>query len=66
VVAEAFAAVGLSAGDHVDEDPALFRPADIRISVGSAAKARDQLGWKAEYRMRDVVRAMVSAVRTPP
>jgi len=67
VVAEAFSAVGLSAQDHVDEDPALFRPADIHDSVGSAAKARDELGWTAEYRMRDVVRAMVSAsaARTP-
>jgi len=66
VVAEAFEAVGLSASDHVDEDPTLFRPADIRISVGSAAKARDQLGWKAEHRMRDVVRAMVDASRKSP
>lgn len=63
LVDEAFAAVGLSAKDHVDEDRSLFRPGDIQSSVGSAAKAREELGWAAQYRMGDVVRAMVSAVR---
>jgi GDPmannose 4,6-dehydratase len=63
-VEEAFASVGLNARDHVDEDPALFRPADIRSSVGSPAKVREELGWSAQYRMRDVVRAMVQATRT--
>jgi GDPmannose 4,6-dehydratase len=63
-VEEAFAAVGLTASDHVDQDPKLFRPSEIRSSVGSAAKAHKQLGWTAQYRMRDVVRAMVAAVST--
>jgi GDPmannose 4,6-dehydratase len=62
-VDEAFAAVGLSAKDHVDQDPKLFRPADLRSSVGSPARARDQLGWSAKYKMKDVVRAMVDAVQ---
>jgi GDPmannose 4,6-dehydratase len=67
-VDEAFAAVGLRAGDHVDQDRGLFRPADLRASVGSPAKAREQLGWTATHKMRDVVRAMVAAVAasTPP
>jgi GDPmannose 4,6-dehydratase len=60
-VDEAFAAVGLDARDHVDQDPRLFRPADLRSSVGSPAKAREQLGWSAKLKMRDVVRAMVRA-----
>jgi GDPmannose 4,6-dehydratase len=62
-VDEAFSAVGLAAQDYVDEDPSLFRPADIRSSVGSAEKARQELDWSAQYRMRDVVRAMVRATR---
>jgi GDPmannose 4,6-dehydratase len=62
-VEEAFAAVGLAASDHVDQDQRLFRPSEIRSSVGSAARAREQLGWTAQYRMRDVVRAMVKATR---
>jgi GDPmannose 4,6-dehydratase len=62
-VDEVFAAVGLSWRDHVDEDPTLFRPGDIRSSAGTAAKAREELGWSPQYRMRDVARAMVSAER---
>jgi GDPmannose 4,6-dehydratase len=62
-VEEAFAAVGLQAGDHVDQDKALFRPADLRSSIGSPAKARDRLGWTAKFKMRDVVRAMIRAVQ---
>jgi len=61
-VAAAFAAFGLDYRDHVDQDAALFRPADLRTSMGSPAKARDELGWQAKYRMNDVVREMVSAV----
>jgi len=63
LVADAFAILGLDYRDHVDQDPSLFRPADLRTSMGSAAKARDELGWQAEYRMNDVVRAMVSAMQ---
>jgi GDPmannose 4,6-dehydratase len=65
-VDEVFRAVGLKASDHVDQDPALFRPADLRSSVGSPAKARERLGWAAEYKMRDVVRAMVAAAQGRP
>ena len=46
-VDEAFAAVGLAAKDHVEEDSALFRPGDLRSSVGTAAQARERLGWNA-------------------
>ena len=62
-VEEAFAAVGLRASDHVDQDRALFRPADLRSSIGSPAKARERLGWTATHKMRDVVRDMVAARR---
>jgi GDPmannose 4,6-dehydratase len=62
-VDEAFAALGLRASDHVDQDRSLFRPADLRSSIGSPAKARDQLGWTAKLKMRDVVRAIVTAAQ---
>ena len=60
-VDEAFSALGLRAADHVEQDPSLFRPADLRSSIGNPAKARDRLGWAAKFKMRDVVRAMVEA-----
>lgn len=62
-VDEAFAVVGLRAADHVDQDTSLFRPADLRSSIGTPAKARERLGWTAKYKMRDVVHAMVGAAR---
>jgi GDPmannose 4,6-dehydratase len=65
-VDEVFGAVGLSAKDYVEEDRTLFRPSDIRSSVGSAARARERLGWAAQYHMRDVARAMVNAARGGP
>jgi GDPmannose 4,6-dehydratase len=65
-VDETFAAVGLRASDHVDQDRTLFRPADLRMSVGSPAKAKEKLGWAASHRMKDVARDMVAAVRELP
>jgi GDPmannose 4,6-dehydratase len=62
-VDEVFAAVGLKAGDHVDQDPSLFRPADLRVSMGSPAKAKDKLGWVAAHHMKDVARDMVAAAK---
>ena len=60
-VREAFAAVGLAWRDHVDFDPALLRPTDIRASVANPARAQAFLGWKARTRMAGVVHQMVAA-----
>lgn len=61
-VAEVFAYLGLDWRKHVDVDSSLFRPTDIAISCGDAAKAEKQLGWKAKYTMKDVAQMMVDAV----
>jgi GDPmannose 4,6-dehydratase len=58
-VATAFSQVGLDWHQHVVHDPKLFRPTEIRHSRGHAEKARHMLGWKANMRMRDVIREMV-------
>jgi GDPmannose 4,6-dehydratase len=60
-VAEAFAIVGLNWADHVDTDPALFRPTDIAWSEGDPSKAARQLGWSADTTMRAMVAKMVAA-----
>lgn len=57
-VEEAFLAVGLDWHEHVVSDPSLLRPSEIMISRGNSDKAAALLGWKAEFRMRDVVRMM--------
>lgn len=60
-VAEAFKCVGLNWYEHVVTDPTLLRPTEIAIGKGNPAKAEKKLGWKAKYKMRDVVRMMVEA-----
>jgi GDPmannose 4,6-dehydratase len=58
-VAAAFAAVGLHWTDHVETDPGLMRPTDIRISHADPSLALAHLGWQAQTHMEDVVRRMV-------
>lgn len=58
-VTTAFAEVGLDWHQHVVQDPKLFRPSEIRYNCGNAEKARRMLDWKANLKMRDVVREMI-------
>lgn len=62
-VGAAFAAYGLDWREHVEIDPAFFRPTDIATSRGDPTKAKEKLGWQAKYKMRDVARMMVEADR---
>jgi GDPmannose 4,6-dehydratase len=62
-VAEAFRLVGLDWRDHVESDPALLRPMDIRVGRANPAKVFERLGWVASSKMRDVVRQMVAAAQ---
>ncbi len=65
-VAEAFAYFGLDWRDHVDTDSGLYRVSEIRSNLGDASLAHRLLGWTAEKRMKDVVRAMAAAEATVP
>lgn len=62
-VAAAFSEHALDWRNHVEIDPALLRPADIRYNAGNATKAKRLLGWEATLRMPDVVRLMAAAER---
>ncbi|MBF2057741.1 MAG: GDP-mannose 4,6-dehydratase [Cyanobacterium sp. T60_A2020_053] len=59
-VACAFAEVGLNWQDYLISDPTLFRPTDLTFSRANPQKAREKLGWKAKYKMPDVVKMMIS------
>ena len=61
LVAQAFNCVGLNWQDHVITDPSLLRPTDLAVSKGNPGKAKAQLGWKAKYKMPDVIKMMVEA-----
>lgn len=58
-VSESFSAVGLSWRDHVTTDATLLRPTDLALGKANPRKAKEVLGWQANYRMREVVRKMV-------
>lgn len=59
-VAEVFAALDLDWREHTELDQALLRPTDIRESRGNPAKAATRLGWRAEYTLARIARAMVA------
>lgn len=57
-VAQAFACVGLDWREHVESDPALFRPTDLQKAWGNPGKARRVLGWEPRVKLDEVVRRM--------
>lgn len=57
----AFANVGLNWKDHVVLDTSLLRPSDIVTVRANPAKAEKVLGWRARYKMHDVVAKMINA-----
>ncbi len=63
-VAAAFACVGLDWQEYVVIDASLLRPTDIAVGQGNPVKAREKLGWQAQYKMKDIVRMMIEAKRT--
>ena len=60
-VETAFACLDLDWHDHVETDEQFLRPTDLSVSVANPGKARDRLGWRAQCKMRDVVRMMIDA-----
>lgn len=55
----AFGVVGLNYQDFVKSDDLYYRPAEVDLLVGDAAKARDVMGWKPQHSFNDLVREMV-------
>ncbi len=56
-----FAELDLDWRAHVNSNPQLYRPSDIRQSYGNPARARKVLGWHHTLEVEDVVREMVRA-----
>ena len=59
----AFRCIGRDWRQHVVQDPALTRPAEVDHLVGDAAKARRVLGWKPKVGFAQLVKMMVDADR---
>jgi GDPmannose 4,6-dehydratase len=50
---------GLDSEKHVEVDPRLYRPAEVDILRGDAAKAKTRLGWERRTGFAGLVREMV-------
>jgi GDPmannose 4,6-dehydratase len=55
----AFDLVGLDYKKHVVTDPMFYRPAEVELLIGDAARARTILGWSANTSFAHLVREMV-------
>lgn len=63
-VAEVFAYLGLDWREHTITDATLFRPTDIPVSQCNPNKAKQKLGWQAQFKMRDIAHMMVDALQS--
>ncbi len=63
LVAEVFRCLDLDWRVHVLADQSLLRPLDIAVSKANPRLASEVLGWRAKYRMKDVVRMMIDEER---
>jgi GDPmannose 4,6-dehydratase len=54
----AFTQADLNWTHYVEQDPGLFRPADMPIGRADPAKAYRELNWKAATKGADVVKKM--------
>src|SRR5260370_42274786 len=57
----AFSGEGLDWRDHVVVDPSLYRPSEVHVLLGEAAKARRELGWTYRTSFRGLVGEMLAA-----
>ena len=57
----AFSHVGLDYKQYVVVDPLYFRPTEVDLLIGNAAKARDDLGWRPHTSFQQLVSMMVDS-----
>ena len=57
----AFARAGLDWEEHVVQDPAFVRPAEVDLLIGNPEKAKARLSWKPRVTFRELVEMMVDA-----
>jgi GDPmannose 4,6-dehydratase len=57
----AFARAGLDWERHVKVDEMFYRPAEVDLLIGNAAKARTSLGWQPRYSFEQLINEMVDA-----
>ena len=58
---EVFGFLGLDWNKYVEVDPRYFRPAEVDLLLGDAAKARKVLGWKPKVTFKTLAGMMIEA-----
>ena len=58
---EVFAALDLDWKKYVEVDPRYFRPAEVDLLLGDAAKARTKLGWSPRVTFKALAKMMTEA-----
>ncbi len=61
LVDTAFKCVDLDWKQYVVQDPAFYRPAEVDLLVGDAAKAKTELGWTPKVTFNGLIERMVKA-----
>ncbi|MBU4480907.1 GDP-mannose 4,6-dehydratase, partial [Patescibacteria group bacterium] len=46
---------------YVEIDPKYFRPSEVEVLIGDAAKAKEKLGWQPKIKFNDLVKIMIDA-----
>lgn len=57
----AFAYIGLQSEDYVIVDPRFYRPAEVDVLIGNAAKAESRLSWRPKVSLEALIHMMVEA-----
>lgn len=58
---ETFGAVGLKWQDYVEIDPRYYRPLEVDLLLGDAAKTKKKLDWKPKVTFKDLAKMMVES-----
>lgn len=58
---EAFGHAGMDWKKYVKIDKRYFRPAEVDLLIGDAAKAKKKLGWEPKVKFKELVKIMVDA-----
>lgn len=45
-------------------DPSYFRPTEVDLLIGDPTKAKEQLGWRPEFELKDLIQDMVKSDMT--
>ena len=55
----AFSEAGLNYEEYVRIDDKFYRPAEVDLLIGNAARARSVLGWEPQYTFEEMIKEMV-------